>query len=718
MAFHCAIASEKESRSSSRQDQRLGTLQDGSMSSAQFRAQESTALEDEEQNVQRIMEGMSLGEGTPKRQPRLRQSGFNSLEESQARLLSPVQDLRGPEGWSRFPISGEARTEQQRQAFVVPSTEMRQNITKRKSNGRARDSLDSTTSIPIADLLSRKSFERKKDAEYIQETGLSQRERVTSSNQPPSFAPRLGLPQETFDEEWSYWNKISTENEVDSDRQMIRQFQHLEQQDQAAPQLPVNSNHLVMVIWFEYLKDEIAVIILPDSTIEKLVEEAVGILVERGISVSPSQVILRFDGQILDRKASVGEYGIVSEDTVEIHVLPPSSRKASPYRRPLSPAVAPRDIFKNEHERGTKDRGTSATEHTAPRHQSSPDRPLSHAAASRDIFKNEHEQGEKDRETNATGHNAPRHQSSSSSPVRNIFQSPRDIFQPHNVLSAKERVTVSNPDRVRGHQAAPLQDPPRASHLQPSPSARPAPTPSSSPNSSRHPPASSNHPPERTTTYYGVRRGHRVGVCDSWEELQRHIAGFPHPVFQSFTTWQDAKDYVIEGMWRDMPEESKRYASPPPWSSRRFDPPPPDKDRRPDNRSIGDEDFSNMGRSVPAVTGISKSQDKIKQNFKCPKFSGNTKDWKIWNKGFIRYLSIWDLEHVLDPSFFDEFPLSDQKVNDNKLVFYILEDATQLSPLAASYVRQAAAKKRLRGVLYFARRFRIHCCHIINDIVE
>ncbi len=57
-----------------------------------------------------------------------------------------------------------------------------------------------------------------------------------------------------------------------------------------------------MVIWFEYLKDEIAVVILPDSTIELLVEEAVGILVDRGISVSPSQVILRFDGQILDRK--------------------------------------------------------------------------------------------------------------------------------------------------------------------------------------------------------------------------------------------------------------------------------------------------------------------------------------------------------------------------------------------------------------------------------
>ena len=669
---------------------------------------DAIASENEEQNVQRIMEGMSLGEGTPKRQPRFLQSGFNSLDESQARLLSPVQDLRGPEGWSRFPVSGEAWTEQQRQAFVVPSTEMRQNITKRKSNGRTRDSMDSTTSIPIADLLSRKSFERKKDAAYLQETGLSQRDRITSSYQPASFTPRLGLPQETFDEEWSYLNQISSETNVDSDRRIIRQSQHLEQLDQAASQLPVDSNHLVLVLWFEYLKDEIAVIIAPDSTIDKLVEEAVDILVERGISVSPSQVILRFDGQILDRKANVGEYGIVSEDTVEIHVLPPSGKKASPHRRPVSPAVAPRDIFNNEHERGGKDRGTSATEHTAPRHQSSPDRPLSQSAAPRDIFKNEDKQGEKDRETNATVHTAPQHQSSSDRPSSHSA-APRDIFKNEHEQGEKDRETnatvhtaprhqssSSSPvrdifqSRVSGHQAAPLQDPPRASHLQPS--HRPAPNPSSSPNPSRHPPASSNHSPEQTITYYGVRRGHRVGVCNSWEDLQRHIAGFPHPVFRSFTTWQDAKDYVIEGMWRDMPEESKRYASPPPWSSRRFDPPPPDKDRRTENRNIGDEDFSNMGRSVPAVTGISKSQDKIKQNFKCPKFSGNTKDWKIWNKGFIRYLSIWDLEHVLDPSFFDEFPLSDQKVNDNKLVFYILEDATQLSPLAASYVRQAPAK--------------------------
>ena len=84
-----------------------------------------------------------------------------------------------------------------------------------------------------------------------------------------------------------------------------------------------------------------------------------------------------------------------------------------------------------------------------------------------------------------------------------------------------------------------------------------------------------------------------------------------------------------------------------------------------------------------------KSFDKIRQTFKCPKFSGQGKDWKMWDKGFNRYLSIWELDHVINPEFFDHLPLSVVQRRDNKMVYYILEDAVQLSPLAASYVRQA-----------------------------
>ncbi len=94
-------------------------------------------------------------------------------------------------------------------------------------------------------------------------------------------------------------------------------------------------------------------------------------------------------------------------------------------------------------------------------------------------------------------------------------------------------------------------------------------------------------------------------------------------------------------------------------------------------------------RQASKQDGTALSYEKIKQNFKCPKFSGQGKDWKLWDKGFMRFLSIWDLEHVLDPDFFEELPLTAAKRRENKMVYYILEDAVQLSPLAASYVRKA-----------------------------
>ncbi len=69
------------------------------------------------------------------------------------------------------------------------------------------------------------------------------------------------------------------------------------------------------------------------------------------------------------------------------------------------------------------------------------------------------------------------------------------------------------------------------------------------------------------------------------------------------------------------------------------------------------------------------SYDRIRQTFKCPKFSGKTKDWKLWDKGLHRYLSIWELIHVLDPEFFSQVPLSKEHIRDNKLVYYIIEDS-------------------------------------------
>ena len=94
--------------------------------------------------------------------------------------------------------------------------------------------------------------------------------------------------------------------------------------------------------------------------------------------------------------------------------------------------------------------------------------------------------------------------------------------------------------------------------------------------------------------------------------------------------------------------------------------------------------------SPPANSLDPRSYDKIRQSFKCPKFSGQARDWKMWDKCFWRYLSIWELYYVLDPSFFDVMPLSAAKRRDNKLVYFVIEDAVQNSTLAGSYVRTAS----------------------------
>jgi hypothetical protein len=103
-------------------------------------------------------------------------------------------------------------------------------------------------------------------------------------------------------------------------------------------------------------------------------------------------------------------------------------------------------------------------------------------------------------------------------------------------------------------------------------------------------------------------------------------------------------------------------------------------------RDIGSVDLDS--RETPGKAS-DQAFDKLRQSFKLPKFTGNAKDWKLWNQGLMRYLSIWNLDHVTDPDFADSLPLTTDQRRDNKLVFYILEDAVQGSPLARSYVQKA-----------------------------
>jgi hypothetical protein len=81
---------------------------------------------------------------------------------------------------------------------------------------------------------------------------------------------------------------------------------------------------------------------------------------------------------------------------------------------------------------------------------------------------------------------------------------------------------------------------------------------------------------------------------------------------------------------------------------------------------------------------------KILGNFKLPKFDGNARYWKTWDKNFIRFLSIHQLDFVVEESFMDLLPLTPSHFEANKMVYYILEDAIVPGSLAAKYLRQAA----------------------------
>ncbi len=81
---------------------------------------------------------------------------------------------------------------------------------------------------------------------------------------------------------------------------------------------------------------------------------------------------------------------------------------------------------------------------------------------------------------------------------------------------------------------------------------------------------------------------------------------------------------------------------------------------------------------------------KILSTFKLPKFDGNARQWKTWDKTFVRYLSVHQLDFVLEESFLAILPLSTRDFGANKMVYYILEDAITPGSLAAKYLRQAA----------------------------
>ena len=100
--------------------------------------------------------------------------------------------------------------------------------------------------------------------------------------------------------------------------------------------------------------------------------------------------------------------------------------------------------------------------------------------------------------------------------------------------------------------------------------------------------------------------------------------------------------------------------------------------------------FRDWSHSVsPALNDRTSASEKLRSAFKCPKFLGEARHWKVWNQGFVRFLSINRLDHVIEEAFLvTSLTVSHQE--DNKLVYYILEDAVAGSSVAAKYVRRAA----------------------------
>ena len=98
----------------------------------------------------------------PRIQARNMQQGFFSVGQQRGRSTAQLRyDRSNGEEDNMLSSLGPREL-----SFAAPTTEQRRNVTKRRSNSRTRDSLDST-SVPISSLLSRRPKDRSRDADYL-----------------------------------------------------------------------------------------------------------------------------------------------------------------------------------------------------------------------------------------------------------------------------------------------------------------------------------------------------------------------------------------------------------------------------------------------------------------------------------------------------------------------------------------------------------------------
>jgi hypothetical protein len=217
---------------------------------------------------------------------RQRRDFANATAESAAR--SGVGSVQDTQDWfSRLNVDADPEDTAQHNPSVMPSTELRRNVTRRRSQERARDSVGST-SVPVERLISRKSKERPKDVAYSSETKVPvKRESGTTqavSVWSPDVTRRLipGADEDPYrhkvlKEMWV--RKKALEEDIDEalNKQSQNDFHHLMQQhkqinqdmhdvlvgsplESATPARPFNLDEESFVLWFKYDGDEISVV--------------------------------------------------------------------------------------------------------------------------------------------------------------------------------------------------------------------------------------------------------------------------------------------------------------------------------------------------------------------------------------------------------------------------------------------------------------------------
>jgi hypothetical protein len=80
---------------------------------------------------------------------------------------------------------------------------------------------------------------------------------------------------------------------------------------------------------------------------------------------------------------------------------------------------------------------------------------------------------------------------------------------------------------------------------------------------------------------------------------------------------------------------------------------------------------------------------KLLATFKLPKFDGVVRSWKLWEKSFLRFLGIHQLDHVLEEHFLDTLWTTPGATGANKMVYFLVEDAVATGTLASRLIRQA-----------------------------